>query len=66
MTLTKYDKDIATFLGIFSLSKNFDCVLDILEAIYYSDPLFDRTGTRVGFVPFIHHWLSVTEPDSES
>jgi hypothetical protein len=49
VTLTKHCKDVATFLGIFSLSRNFDYVVDILETIYYSQPLSDMPGTRVGF-----------------
>lgn len=53
VVLTRHDVDVELFLGIFSLSKNFDCVVDVLETTYYSNPLSDMPGTRVGFVSLI-------------
>jgi hypothetical protein len=68
VTLTKCFKDVATFLGIFSLSRNFNYVVDILETVYYSQPLSDMPGTRVGFVDlfFLVNLSLLTWSTSES
>jgi hypothetical protein len=52
---------LSIFLGIFSVSSNFDCVLEALERLYYSNPLSDTSGTRIGLVLFLFFlWLSIT------
>ena len=62
------EDSLPPLLKIFSLSVNFDSVLDALEIKYHSNPLSeDMSGIRVGFVSFFIGLLSrLTDPNSES
>ena len=62
------EDSLPPLLEIFSLSANFDSVLDALEIEYHSHPLSeDRSQTRNGFVSFFIGLLSrLTDPNSES